>query len=271
MATGTQFPVFGTIASNRIRPISDTYKDHGFLSTEADQLRLSRKQVSNTLLERVKEAVRSSHADVLILSDTPLDPSEWSALTFWLRSLEACQGAALLADYGMSGSAVATLRTGLECLFMAAAIWCDPTTKTLLQNTTHQELHKYVKGHLRSYANDEIPAEIRQLMAPFEEKPSGPTLSVFDAAKRAGMREAYESVYRGLSNLGAHATERSRYQFAPKDLGNGRHLIVSGPSFEGADHIFTGVDETLRIGRDRMRDHFSAQFAVAASIQAQRT
>lgn len=251
-----QAPVFGMVSQIRHPKDPSTFADYGFLSGEAEATRWSASAEKRNHLDSVKASVQSIHRDFDLLFADPLQGSDWPALAFLDRTLEACQAAALLADKGMVSSACAVLRTGYECLFFACAVWKDPAVVSQIDAQNAYELHKQAGKIAPLFSQDQLDAEVWAALKELESKPEGVGISVEQAAEKAGLKDIYDVVYRSLSKLGAHATGRSLRPYAPKQTDQGLVLVV-GPKFDDADVVFKFACTCLRLGQERLRAQFS--------------
>lgn len=253
------FPTFGVLSQMAPGRSTTTFVKHGFLSGEADDFRLSASDERSNLLDDLKSAVEKAHSDIASLPQ-PIDGKEFHALAFWVRTLEACQGAALLADYGMPGTAAAALRTGVECLFYACALWRSPGEVVRIQGNTSNEMFKMAEGIRKRFSHEERTAEVDEQLNLHQDKPDQRTMSAQEAAELAGLAKVYESTYRGLGAFGAHATERSQEPLYPKGPPE-RPTAQIGPDFSQSELLIKGAYETLQLGRERFREHFSLLFS----------
>ncbi|MFI8619319.1 DUF5677 domain-containing protein [Acidovorax sp. NPDC077693] len=259
-----RFPIFG-MASQLPQPKDlTTFADFGFLSNEAESMRWSGSTDTSAYLELVKTAVCNVHADLQILHGSPIAGSEWPALGLWERTLEACQGAAMLADRGMVPSAIALLRTGYECLFFTCALWREKNVLDRMENKHTSELFAMAKRLKKEFFPDELSPEVWEMLQSHAVEPKGSQISAFEAAEIADMKKAYASVWAGLSTLGTHATTRSLHSYAPQVKGEEFHSTV-GPKFTDANQVFNLAHACLRMGQQHFRAHFT-QFTFGPPI-----
>lgn len=253
----TQFPSFGSASLTGGQRNRTTFRTHGYFSDEAYGARLSNSATAAELLADVIKEVGLAQADLSLLFPGPISPDEWHGLGFWFRTLEACQGAAMLANLGMGSTAVSALRTGLECLFYAAAIWRDPQLVDRVKNENCQQLRKMAKAVKAAYPSGGIDPEVLELLNAADVSAVGPGLKAYDAAIAADMARPYAALYRGFSTLGAHASDRSLLIYEPQ-MEQGRPTTILGkPDVKTCEHVLRGAKESIEVGRDRFREHFN--------------
>lgn len=235
----------------------DDFRNFGYLSSEANALRAS----ANQHFEQDFQAVRNLVKEALdAISTTPLSRSlqHWVGLGFWIRAVEATQGAIILLDHGMGSTAAAALRTGLECLFYACAVWRNPERVAALQSAHEKETGVQINEMLKT-GQGHLPKEHTQTLLQLQkEQRDGQKWSAFDAAKEADLVVFYNTAYRGLGLAGAHATLASLedYLGAPESETPG---VFVGPHFSKHQIIFSGAGMCLCIGIEHYRDFAAKQ------------
>lgn len=232
------------------------YAELGFLSAEADGLRLSAKGLEKDALAAATAEVRLAFEDLQMRQHQAIPAAEWAALGLWHRALEAAQAAIMLTDRGMQTSAAGACRTAYECLFIACAMWADDSVRDRFWTEGKVARSKTSKGYTKAFERHELEESSWEAIADHANSPEGKGLSVFEAAQIAGLTKAYESAYRGFSALGAHATDQSLAQFAMTSDGERNNVLKFGPSFTWATMLLRGVIECLKIGRERCRSNF---------------
>lgn len=249
-----QFPSYGTIGNHP--PPRTLFKTHGFFSTEVHKLRRSVLASEQGRFEAFITAIEYAHLEYVSVTIPSTKPS-WAAIAFWLRCLESAQGAVLLADMGMGGTAAAALRTSIECLFHACALWRNPELVVRLTRQHEIELRKAAKkimdapdGMIDDF-NDEL---CRYLEPETDAERKQPGLSVYAAAVAADMEKDYNIFFRSLSMLGSHATPRSLHHLAP----DATRTVMFGPNHEHWALLCGLAGETVRVARSRFREQFSS-------------
>lgn len=236
---------------------NSVFPEYGFLSDQAERERRSKTSEGFPSSDKVKQAVKEALEQLVGLNSQNLGPTDWHALAYWLRCLEAVQGATLLADFGMRGTAASALRTAYECLFVACAIWRDPAVAECLGPYSAKERRKMADGLSRSFDRDAFPPDIWQDIDSANSS-SGPEADVnaFDMAQKADLRQMYAMQYRGFSAIGTHPNEASLKQFRPVVEESGRWRVDVGPNFVGAGALMLQGVECLETGILRLRERF---------------
>lgn len=173
-----------------------------------------------------------------------------TGIFLWLRSIEASQGAAHLADLGMPGTASSALRTAFECLFYACALWRKPELEARLLEGNIAELQKMaskVKAKLPEVLIDHETVEMMDRILALREAKA--QLSAFDAAEAADLLHLYETAYRGLSNSGAHGTWGSTGLLRSRMSAEG--TLKVGPDYTQTRLIWGGARRCLSVGNER--------------------
>lgn len=191
-----------------------TFSELGFLSSEAAANVQSLRKAHHESFTRVESlmtgAVHAVQREQLTASRTYL-----VGVGYWLRCIEACQGAVLLIERGMPAAPYSVIRTALECLFIACAVWRKPELLDKLEDGHHAERIRQAVAMVKAGAQSRVsPAQFAELRKVAETvPPSLPGLSFHDAAVASGFEWEYQHAYRGLALAGAHATVRSLDDF----------------------------------------------------------
>lgn len=130
---------------------------------------------------------------------------------FWMRCIECCQGAVLLIERGFPTAPFPLMRTAFECVFVACALWRNPSLVARLQEGHDSERVKQAKAMVAAGAAGRVaPGKLLELESVATEMPSaGPGLTAWEAAGAAGLTFEYQTAYRGFGLAGAHASLRS--------------------------------------------------------------
>jgi len=193
--------------------MSESFERLGFLSSESEEFRAS---VRSQFSAQFSEVETASGVAIAELSATSghAPPSHIVGVLFWLRSIESCQATVLLAERGLPTSPFSVLRTALECLFAACAVWRKPEAADKIQAWHHEERVRQAKQVLTLGAEGRVtPEGLAALKAIASETvvPSG--WSHWEAAGAADLTFEYAMMYRGLGIGGAHASVRSLDDF----------------------------------------------------------
>ncbi|WP_447781634.1 DUF5677 domain-containing protein [Pseudomonas plecoglossicida] len=187
----------------------DSFRSRGFFSSDIDELIV---ECQNRLKDQKHElsGIVEAALDDILGNQTRNDLPYLVGLLYWFRTIEACQGAVVLAEHGMPTAPASTLRIAFECLFYACAVWRDDSVLPLLEGSHDKERIKQASQMLQAGAESHFQAEqLETLREVASEGLEPPSISVWDAAQRAGFTLDYETAYRGLGMMGAHATLRS--------------------------------------------------------------
>lgn len=234
----------------------DNFSTYAFLSSEAYAQRASLHPAFADSMGAAREVVRQALAELPRSRAYTAQRGSAAALAFWLRTLESCQATILLLDLGMPGAAAAAVRTAYECLFHCCALLIDPSFYSRL-NAAHVHEYKLQAKQLKSLKDVNLSEEMLQKLEEYaSDEPEGKKWSTFEVAMAAGLQPLYESVWRGMASLGAHATERSldRHFVTRAD---GEEQMTYAPDFRSLEVILMPVIFCLQVGRDRLREHIN--------------
>lgn len=249
----------------------DDFANYGFLSSQADDIKMSNREEFSALFEQAREQVRIALAEFFSTSGSAPE-GVVVGLGMWARAVEAAQATLLLADRGMPGSAMATARTAWECLFVACALWKTPSLLGRLRKAHDFERLQQVRLILKT-ARDILPIETitayQQLLDEADSTdPKEPKTkeqraaekremkwSAWEAAEAAGLVKEHELHARGLALGGGHATVRSLDRHFP-ELEGGVGIDVN-PSDEGLRLLLSSICSCLRLGNERLQEHAS--------------
>lgn len=181
-------------------------------------------------------------------------PSYLIGVTFWLRCIESCQGAVLLAERGMATSSCALLRTAWECLFAACAVWRQSACIDQLDRSHQNERVKQAKAMLEAGAETKVsPAELTELKKIAAETRLDHGWSHQRAAEIAGLDFEYAMIWRGLGMAGAHATPRSLDDYHV-ELADGTFDLQLQPNFDRLVWLLSLAKTCLVIGIARRQE-----------------
>ncbi|MGT2509759.1 DUF5677 domain-containing protein [Cupriavidus basilensis] len=225
----------------------------GFLSPEIDAYRARyRRELATSFAACEAESDRAT-ARLFAADLSSLGDGEMLALAFWCRCVSACQGTILLVERGMVPEGLTLLRSAFEFLFYGLASMEDPAVFASLAGGHDYARSEQAKAMKREGAADGhlSEAQLADLQSIVDEihKPK-PAISVFDAARKAGLSYFHASVYRGLSMIGSHATMAATDSaFEATDAGLAQ--MVFGPSMRSAEFCLGLVETCLRTGSPR--------------------
>lgn len=225
----------------------------GFLSSEVEHWRDEHRGRLQTSFKYIEQRSITAIAEVQAARGTAT-LAYVVGTAFWLRAIEACQGAVLLSERGLATSSYAVLRTALECLFSACALWRKPEIVDDIDAWHHQERIKQAREMLRCGAEQRIfPERLSVLKAVAAEMQPTSKWSFWEAAKVAGFEFEYATMYRGLGIAGAHATPRSLDSFHD-ERDDGTMGLRLAPTFEKLDWLLSLVADCLGKGIERHQE-----------------
>ncbi|WP_152969392.1 DUF5677 domain-containing protein [Paracidovorax avenae] len=236
--------------------VPSNFKNLGFLSDEVERQRFHKKGEGSKIYAEVRHEIYSAHSEIDALGKFRVDSRIMTGLLYWLRTLEACQGAALLADFGMQPVAMGALRTAFECLFASCAIWIRPATEVELRAKNLSDTRKIAKAVLELKVEEKLPPEVVESMKHALQAyvPNIKKASAEELAKTAGMQREYAIYWRTLGGAGAHPTEASISSFRRKlEIHGG---IGFGPDHTAAARTWKGAIRCIRLGRERFQRDF---------------
>lgn len=226
----------------------------GYLSKELDAFRDGAREVHRGTLDRLEEILRLALSELRSVEGAMGAPYQ-VGLGFWLRSIEACNAAALLTERGMAAMPFAAVRTAFECLFFACAIWRKPALLKKLETYHHSERIKQAKAMVRAGDESRFPpgrfAILREVAE--EDAPKDAGISAWEAASAADLVFEYETVYRGCGIAGAHASVRSLDDFYSEQP-DGSLALRLQPDIKNFEWLMSMVITCLEGGIQRRRE-----------------
>ena len=221
-----------------------TLEEAGYLSGSAGVLRDHIRARHGALLRECSVASRTAMA---VMGKGIAGPAHHRvALAAWLRSITACQAAVLLAERGLVIESVAILRTGFEQLFYAQALLKDPV---VLERLRDQDDYERQTTARRALANADVDTVIgtsqrHALEGMLQGAAGNKRISVFEAAEIAGLAALYQTTYRQLSLVGAHAT----YTTIGKSFGESIFELQLIQDTEELPLVLGHIRDCLRLG-----------------------
>lgn len=202
--------------------------------------------------DAVRALVREAISDLRTSGAAPEHAA--IAIAYWLRTLEACQGAWLLLERGMESSAAALLRTAYECLFHSLALLNKPEASRAMEAEHHKQRLK-TASEARKWGADQRPADhlerLDRITSAEEEQAEG-GYTAFDAAKDAGLLLEYQERWRILGMIGAHATARSLDSVVTPQP-DGTWMFELGPGHARVPYLMALTRECLTLGLPKIR------------------
>lgn len=163
--------------------------------------------LSNTALAQMQEIKISDATDVDLIA----------ALLF-MRGVSGFQAAIVLAERGFSGEARTLARGCFETAFYLGALHNDHAFLEDLLSDDADRRGKIARALMRLPDGLGLEAEQIETLRKFDEsirlsdtQPKG--IGIYEAAKRAGLADVYDTYYRGLSNDASHPSITSLYRY----------------------------------------------------------
>ena len=196
----------------------------------------SHHEASNDL-QKIQELATASTKRARAAIDTlesPSWPSEGtaSAFAFWTKFVSACEASLQLVRCGYAEEALPNLRTALENYFCAVALWKSPETYQKLRVADVIEGKKLSNTIIRN-PKVLLSVENRLSLQSLHEKHQNSDLcklSLKEIADIAQESDLYDSWYRVLSALGAHATGVSINHYISKNF-KGEYIFNKSAAF----------------------------------------
>jgi hypothetical protein len=233
--------------------MSDSFEELGYLSRDTDAFREGVRAAYGAEFAKLESTVRVALKELRSINVTGSE-AYVVGLGYWLRCIESCSGAALLAERGMAAIPFAALRTAYECLFYACALWRKPTLAGKFEALHHQERIKQARAMLSAGAEARLaPDRLSVLKAvAAEAPPSDAGVSAWEAAGAADLIYEYEHVYRGCGLAGAHASIRSLDDFY-RERDDGSMNLLLEPDAKRIPWLLDLTDTCLQCGIQRRR------------------
>lgn len=244
------------ISSHSIRKYMnypDTFANYGYLSPEINEVKKTLYSDYAEEFTAAREAVREALHDLPISGGFSAPPGVIASICYWLRTIEACQGTIILAGSGMPTSAAAILRTAIENLFYFSSLIQNPELFEKIKSNENLERAKHSKGMMDDCSNFLSYEEKNILTTLINELPKGNKWTAYDAAKSAGLLDFYQSVYRGLSAVGAHASELSIDRML--SIKDNRLIVNMQPSEKDIRLILLTTISCLKTGTTTLSEH----------------
>jgi len=252
-----QCPLDRRILSLRTDYMTRTFKELAFLSDDVEGVRGSMRVKFKDEFAVIEGVANTAVAELRGISGT-FNPNYLVGVAFWLRCVEACQGAVLLTERGLPTAPFAVLRTALECLFTACAVWRKPESIARLEQQHHFERIQQAQLMMKFQATLGVTHEQIALLKEIASTPRvEKAWTVFDAASAAGFEQLYQVAYRGLALGGAHASPRSLDDFW-KDEDDGAVGLGLDPSDRQLTLVLNIVKTCLASGMERHREALAA-------------
>lgn len=184
--------------------------EDGFLSPEVEKVRQSYRANHPEILQYVTELSRLAQSQLPRIAGQPRTLKNLFVSAYFIRALQQCQAAIILAERGMFTEAYTMVRGGLETVFYLGAstrgtdfareMGRDHVKRTKTTATAHMQRMKELdpdadESHLQSV----IDALMAQGLDP-------EPLFIQVVAKKAELGLLYDTLYRQLSNSHAHPT-----------------------------------------------------------------
>lgn len=229
----------------------DLFENCGFLSSQIIDVKgriCARFGPEYEEILSINRFCQARQYDIKINSD---DPDQMIAAVLYARTLSTYQGLIILSERGMLDQVKMLLRCALESLFPLVAISEQSGyANKLIKSEDHEQrknLDKLIKYMVRVGEPTEMLKEARDLSIEIGEKIKSEDIrkiSVFDAAKDAGLNDWYDTLYSNLSNT-VHASLRSLQDHLHLVDGGAVEALKNEPEIEGLGQIYTAAAEVM--------------------------
>lgn len=234
-----------------------TFEELAFLSDEMDAFRKSMRMKFKDEFVVIENRSRAAITELRSVSGT-FSLNYLVGAAFWLRCIEGCQGAVLLAERGLPTAPFAVLRTALECLFASCAVWRDVGVIAKMEQQHHFERIQQARLMMSFQSTLEVADEHMALLKKVADTPPvNKAWTAFDAASAAGFEQLYQVQYRGLAIGGAHASPRSLDDYWEEQQ-NGTVGLGLEPSDRQLTLTLNVVQTCLINGSERHREALAA-------------
>ncbi|WP_152681889.1 DUF5677 domain-containing protein [Chromobacterium subtsugae] len=230
-----------------------SFMQAGFLS---DGIENTISQIKNDYREEIKSVEMTSQevTDWFFSHKVTgvLKQSDYLAFALWSRCMSSCQAAVLLGKRGMREEALTLLRNAFEGLCFSVALVKDAEVAEKMSNQDRMERSKQARAMLDDEDTNQILTDEQKNGLNNQVLDNGHGLkgiSVYDAAKIAGMAQLYHTLYRGLSLEAAHPSVTTAESAMDKDFS-----ILFKPSVENLACVFDYADAILKMGQAALKD-----------------
>lgn len=178
-------------------------------------------------------------------------PSYWVAVALWMRSIECSQAALLIADLGLAMPARAVVRSGVECLLAASAIWRNGANYERFVQADHKARRSLF---YRLLTTPEVHAlltadQINLFEQELANVPNGNRKwSVEDMAIAAGRPDLYAGLYAPLCLSGTHANVSGVMSIFVEDEHGDLHLRFGARAAEDGIPSYIAANQCLSEG-----------------------
>ena len=215
--------------------------EHGFLSVEIEQVRKRYHQQFPEIFGLIIELSRLAQSMLPMIEGQPRTLKNLFVSAYFIRSLQQCQGAILMAERGMFTEAYTLIRGGLETVFYLGAatrgtdfsreMGRDHVKRTRTAATAHIQRMKELDPNAdESHLQSVIDTMMAQGIDP-------EALLIQAVAKKAELSVLYDTLYRQLSNSHAHPTLSSLNSIWEMDENQIPKGVFWGPERGDPDEI----------------------------------
>ena len=186
-------------------------KSDGFLSEDMEQVIQWYRAKYADVLRIVTELNRLAQAQLPSIGGPPRAARSLFVSAYFVRALQTCQGAVVMAERGMFTEAYTMLRGGIETLFYLGASIVE---KDLGEGRDHVQRTKTAAYHhmkrIKEIKPDSDTSHLESVIDTMMEQgmePSAPQIKA--VAEKAKLDWMYDTLYRQLSVAHAHPTPNS--------------------------------------------------------------
>lgn len=215
--------------------------EDGFLSDQIEQVRTKYRADFSEIFGFVTELSRLAQSLLPAIEGQPRTLKNLFVSAYFVRALQQCQGAVLMAERGMFTEAYTLVRSGLETVFYlgAATRGADFAREMgrdhVKRTRTAAEAHMQRMKELDPNADE---SHLQSVIDTLMEQGIDPgSLLIQAVAKKAELGLLYDTLYRQLSNGHAHPTLSSLNSIWQMDENQLPQGILWGPGRGDPDEV----------------------------------
>jgi hypothetical protein len=230
-----------------------SFAEFGFLSDEIESYRINTRAMHKDKFDEIEQLYLRAVTTLEGLT-LPAEQSHVAAATMWLKCLASCQATVLLAERGVGDTGFSTMRTALEALLVACALWRNPALAKKFIDSHIFEIKKQANGIIKT-DNTTPPnsCDLLNLNEIIKVEGNGSRFCYRETAELAGLTLLYENSYRTYALAGAHATPRSAENYLI-ELQKDEFIFDRGLHDKNLNYLLSEVSKCISIGINRFEE-----------------
>jgi hypothetical protein len=186
-----------------------TFETRGYLSEELDEWTKRVRFEEAPTFGLVDSVSHLGQRVIRMIDGKPHTNQNMLACAFYMRALQSLQGAILLTERGMYVEGRSLIRSTLETTFYVVAALNKPEFAERIRQSHLIETKKLFKAHravaAKVMGDPDVYAKMEEAFRPAASNEGGEKkLPISEVADLAGLKDMYETFYRGLSNDASH-------------------------------------------------------------------